>query len=199
MSNKFLSSNTALSLAINGCSQGIGLFLAKHFKSRHEVTEVTARLPDFDEILSEIENCDVFINNASDRLFQTELFLHVYKHWRLNEGKFIINIGSRASALNSSINTMYSVSKNALNFAVANCLYKDKEKACRISVINLGLVGKIQNMSLGFDDVVDAVETVLYAPSAVEIARIDVHHRAAYPIVQESKKRLETNVDFKVY
>ena len=199
MDEKFLKSNGELSIAINGCSSGLGRFLAQHLAIHHQVKQVSSRLPDFEGILREVEQCDIFINNASDRFFQAELFLHIYNQWRLNHDKLIINIGSRASAINSSINALYSASKNALNFAVSNCIYKDSDKACRVSVINLGMVGKIPEMSLDLDDVATSVEMVIYAPAETEISRLDIHHRAPYQAVQESKKKLETNTNFKVF
>lgn len=199
MTKKFLKSNSELAIAINGSASGLGMFLAQHLATHHRVKQVSSRLPDFDDILREVEEYDIFINNASNRFFQAELFLHVYNRWRLDHNKLIINIGSRASAINSSINAIYSASKNALNFVVSNCLYKDSEKACRVSVINLGMVGKIPEMSLDLDDVAASVEMVIYAPAEIEISRLDVHHRAPYQAVQESKKKLETNTNFKVF
>ncbi len=199
MDNKFSKSNEKLSIAVNGCNSGLGMFLAKHFSARHRVKKVSSRLPNFEGTLSEVEGYDIFINNASDRFFQAELFLHIYDKWRLDHEKLIINIGSRASALNSSINAIYATSKNALNFAVSNCLYKDNEKACRVSIINLGVVGKLPKMSLDLDHVATAVEMVIYAPADIEFARLDMHHKAPYQTVQEAKKKLETDTNFKVF
>ena len=175
------------------------MFLSQYFATRHKVKQVSTRLPNFEGILAELDGCDVFINNASDRFFQVELFLHVYDLWRLDHEKLIINIGSRAAAPNSSVNTLYSTSKNALSFAVSNCVYKDSSKACRVTIINLGLVAKIPQMSLNLSDVASSVETVIYSPVELEFSRIDVHHRAPYQLVQERKKTLQTNTDFKVF
>lgn len=51
-------------------------------------------------IIAESQNCDVFINNAAAGYGQTELFIELFKAWRDNPHKTIINVGSRIAEIN---------------------------------------------------------------------------------------------------
>lgn len=85
--------------AITGHTQGIGKrafdrlspdIIGFSKSTGYDITNCRDRI----RIIEESENCDVFINNATDNFGQVELFLDLFKAWK-DKNKLIINVGSR--------------------------------------------------------------------------------------------------------
>lgn len=51
-------------------------------------------------IIMESADCDLFINNATSGYGQTALFIDLFKVWRDDPNKTIINVGSRIAEIN---------------------------------------------------------------------------------------------------
>ena len=113
-----------MKIAITGHTAGIGQALAKIYESQgHEIVGLSRRngynIRSIPKLLSMIEPCDMFINNAQVGFAQTELLFAVYRAWQGKEGKKIINISTMlTSAPVSSMPgldmTEYYVQKQAL-------------------------------------------------------------------------------------
>lgn len=85
-------------IAITGHSAGIGQALAKIYASQgHEIVGLSRRngynIRSIPKLVSMIEPCDIFINNAQVGFAQTELLFAVYEAWYQKE-KTIINIST---------------------------------------------------------------------------------------------------------
>jgi NAD(P)-dependent dehydrogenase (short-subunit alcohol dehydrogenase family) len=88
-----------MKIAITGHSAGIGQALAQVYQTQgHDVVGLSKRdghnIRNIPKIISHIEPCDMFINNAQAGFAQTELLFEVYKLWKGQTGKRIINIST---------------------------------------------------------------------------------------------------------
>ena len=88
-----------MKIAITGHTAGIGQALTKVYQSQgHEVVGLSKRdghnIRNIPKIITHIEPCDMFINNAQDGFAQTELLFEMYKIWKGQSGKRIINIST---------------------------------------------------------------------------------------------------------
>lgn len=116
-----------MKIAITGHSAGIGQALSKIYESQgHEIIGLSRRvgynIRSIPKVVSMIEPCDIFINNAQAGFAQTELLFAVYEAWQ-QQNKTIINISTMmTSEPNSSLpglNMMqYYVQKKALEEAI---------------------------------------------------------------------------------
>ena len=88
-----------MKVAITGHSAGIGQALAKLYNTNgHEIVGLSKRngynIRNIPKILTMVESCDLFVNNAQAGFSQTELLFAVYKMWRGQKNKKIINIST---------------------------------------------------------------------------------------------------------
>jgi NADP-dependent 3-hydroxy acid dehydrogenase YdfG len=88
-----------MKIAITGHSAGIGQALAQVYQAQgHEIVGLSRRnghnIRNISKIVPYIEHCDMFINNAQAGFAQTELLFEVYKLWKSQTGKRIINIST---------------------------------------------------------------------------------------------------------
>lgn len=113
-----------MKIAITGHSAGIGQALAKIYAAQgHEIVGLSRRngynIRSIPKLLSMIEPCDMFINNAQVGFAQTELLFAVYQAWQGQQGKKIVNISTMltsapVSSLPGLDMTAYYVQKQAL-------------------------------------------------------------------------------------
>lgn len=117
-----------MKVAITGHSAGIGQALSKAYTSRgHTVVGLSRRngfnIRSFQKVADQIEDCDVFINNAQAGFAQTELLFEVFKRWETLCNKTIVNISSELArqpavvGLNLDMD-LYRIQKVALEEAV---------------------------------------------------------------------------------
>ena len=88
-----------MKIAITGHSAGIGQALAQVYQTQgHEIVGLSRRnghnIRNISKIVPHIEHCDMFINNAQAGFAQTELLFEIYKLWKGQAGKRIINIST---------------------------------------------------------------------------------------------------------
>jgi NAD(P)-dependent dehydrogenase (short-subunit alcohol dehydrogenase family) len=88
-----------MKIAITGHSAGIGQALARVYQAQgHEIVGLSKRnghnIRNIPKIITHIESCDMFINNAQAGFVQTELLFEIYKLWKSQVGKRIINIST---------------------------------------------------------------------------------------------------------
>lgn len=88
-----------MKIAITGHSAGIGQAIAKIYTDHgHEIVGLSRRngynIRSVPKIVSMVEPCDVFVNNAQTGFAQTELFFEVWRRWQ-GQRKCIINISSQ--------------------------------------------------------------------------------------------------------
>jgi hypothetical protein len=114
-------------IAITGHSAGIGQALAKIYEAQgHEIVGLSRRvgynIRSIPKLVSMIEPCDIFINNAQAGFAQTELLFAMYEAWQ-TQPKTIINISTMMTSLPTSSLTgldmmQYYVQKKALEEAI---------------------------------------------------------------------------------
>lgn len=110
-----------MKIAITGHKSGIGKAFAKLLSIRgHEIIGITKSdgndINDTIKILSIIEPCDMFINNAHSNYAQTELFYEVWKKWK-GQRKYIWNISTVPQKFNEDDieNNLYRIQKLTLD------------------------------------------------------------------------------------
>lgn len=118
-----------MKIAITGHTAGIGQALANIYSNTgHEIVGLSRRngynIRNIPKIVSMVEHCDIFINNAQAGFAQTELLFAVFKIWQANKDKKIIVISSMltlmpVSSLPGIEMTEYYVQKKSLEEAVS--------------------------------------------------------------------------------
>jgi|TARA_R110000868_G_scaffold72041_2_gene210245 NAD(P)-dependent dehydrogenase (short-subunit alcohol dehydrogenase family) len=88
-----------MKIAITGDTAGIGQALAQVYQSQgHEIVGLSKRnghnIRNIPKIITHIEPCDMFVNNAQAGFAQTELLFEMYRLWKGQPGKCIINIST---------------------------------------------------------------------------------------------------------
>lgn len=114
-------------IAITGHSAGIGQALSRIYESQgHEIVGLSRRngynIRSIPKLVSMIEPCDIFVNNAQVGFAQTELLFAVYEAWQ-QKNKTIINISTMMtlepiSSLPGLDMMQYYVQKKALEEAI---------------------------------------------------------------------------------
>jgi len=178
-------------VAITGHTSGLGKELFTRFENvvgfsrsnGFDITDIEKRK----DIISSINECDVFINNAHEPFFQTILLEEIFKEWKF-EKKTIVNIISRSKYPNISKGFLYSTSKASLSH-LSNSLRFVSDKKCRIIDINAGLLDS--NMpSLTYKELCDIIIWSINQPFHIEIGEISVWNTTPYKIVSEMKDEL---------
>lgn len=127
---------TEMKVAITGHKNGLGKELAAWFVGSKDEVVGFDKVDGFDANklkMKDIEDCDMFINNAWDSFVQVKLFNMVYNAWRHDSTKTIVNISSMAS--NKEILDNYSASKKMLDEMSDRSVFYGK---CKTHNIKLG-------------------------------------------------------------
>lgn len=139
-----------MKVAITGHTSGIGLALASKFQTVKGFSRSNGyNLCEVDKILTESEDCDIFVNNAynSDCPWsQVELLYKKWFQWE-NEQKLIVNISSNSNDQNKSKPQQYTIHKSSLDQASKQLSYLNK--SCRILNVRPGYVDtpRVKNIS----------------------------------------------------
>jgi NAD(P)-dependent dehydrogenase (short-subunit alcohol dehydrogenase family) len=143
-----------MKIAVTGHTSGIGKSLfAECARRGHEVVGFS-RSNGYDisdeesqlKLVNEISNFDLFINNAHEKFFQSEIFTRVWKSWR-NQKKLILNIGSIVTSMRSGPDSPqhplgrahYASEKASLEMAT-NWAWCDIEAKCDVCIVRPGVV-----------------------------------------------------------
>lgn len=91
-----------MKIGITGHSRGLGLALARKLSINNNVIGFSRsngyNIAHVHEIIKDALDCDVFINNAYNNYYQSDLLLYLFRLWQDNPNKSIINIGSTVTA-----------------------------------------------------------------------------------------------------
>ena len=135
-----------MKIAITGHSAGIGQALASIYQEHgHDVVGLSRRngynIRSIPKVLTQIEPCDVFINNAQVGFAQTELLFAVYNAWISHPQKLIVVISTMMTQ--DPVTTIpgleeYRVQKTALEHACQQLRFK--RKGPRIMIVRPGAI-----------------------------------------------------------
>lgn len=86
-----------MKIAITGHRRGLGRALSNKLSVDNEIVGLSIsngyNISNVNSILNQVENCDMFINNAYHEYFQCDLLLSLFTKWS-NKNKIIVCIGS---------------------------------------------------------------------------------------------------------
>jgi NAD(P)-dependent dehydrogenase (short-subunit alcohol dehydrogenase family) len=176
-----------MKIAITGHSAGIGQALANVYLAQgNEVVGLSRRngynIRSIPKLVSMIEPCDIFINNAQVGFAQTELLFAVYKSWAGKQGKKIINVStmltsSPISCLPGLDMTEYYVQKKALEEAITQLRhFQNWPKLCLVKPGGVATQAN-QTSPRPYADVAEwakQVVTILNAGPNLEVADISL-------------------------
>lgn len=99
-------------------------------------------IADWRSWVHEIKSCDVFVNNAQNKFYQTELLVHMAMAWKDQPEKIIVNIGSMVADYQRTTGEDnkfwdYRLEKQSLQNAYIKL---SRDCQCRIALINPGAV-----------------------------------------------------------
>jgi NADP-dependent 3-hydroxy acid dehydrogenase YdfG len=179
-------------IKLTGRSSGLAKALIDHLSRRgHQVQgygKGDIDLENTADVIEKIKDADIFINNANHKFTQTEILFHLFNEWKYDSKKIIINISSRAAQPNISKGYLYAAQKAALEHLANNLVYNTTGKRCRIVTISLGLLNK-EHHALSYQQVAEAIETLINQPETVEINHLSIQHASCYQEVQALKAK----------
>lgn len=131
--------------AVTGHTQGIGKGIFERLSpniigfSKSTGYDITLH-SDRKKIIKESQDCDIFINNATDRYGQVELLIELFQDWK-NKEKTIINVGSRITEISLTPENIqflsYASQKKALKVIIPDM----QGFPCKVSYKWFGYVG----------------------------------------------------------
>ena len=136
-------------------------------------------------VVETVRDADVFINNANYRFSQTEILNELFKVWRDDPTKHIINISSRAAQPNISKGYLYAAQKAALEHMANNLIY-NSDRMCKISTITLGLLNGDAH-SVSYKAVASQIAAMINSSDECQITNITLQHTENYQLVQALK------------
>jgi len=127
-----------MKIAITGHSEGIGNDIYLNLIKEYDVIGFSRsngfNIKNPDKIIEQLENCDVFINNAYEKNYQTILFKLIFDKWKFLS-KTIINMNSSCVYHSSDWAPEYANNKKELKEVSLNTIRNYKNK--KVRVINL--------------------------------------------------------------
>lgn len=179
-----------MKISITGHTKGLGKELTTRFDdvvgfSKSNGYDISDNY-DRAKIIFEIEDSDVFINNAHENFDQTKMLMEVFEKWKYMD-KTIINIVSRSKYPNISKGYLYSASKSSLNH-LSNSLRMISDKKCRIIDINAGLLNS-DLPSLTYSELSDIIVWCINQPKHIEVGELSVWHNTPYKVVSNLKDK----------
>jgi hypothetical protein len=158
-----------MKVAITGHTSGIGNSLTGVFpdfigfsrKNGYDLHNISIR----GKMYTEIEDCDIFINNADLGWNQTKLLYELWDRWK-DKDKLIVNIGSTAADYNQPIARPYNIQKRALQDA---CLQlQQAQQSCKVMLVKPGYVDTPRVQQINATKM-DPGEVALYIKDLIEM------------------------------
>jgi nucleoside-diphosphate-sugar epimerase len=125
-----------MKIAITGNTDGVGKSIFEKLITEFDVIGLSRSngydIKNVDKILEHIEDCDVFINNAFQKNYQTLLFEKLFNTWKFSP-KLIINMNSSCVYEPSDWNPPYANSKKELREVSMNIVRSNIDKKVRVT------------------------------------------------------------------
>ena len=127
-----------MKIGITGHSDGIGNDIYLNLIKEYDVIGLSRsngfNIKNTNKIIEELDNCDIFINNACEKNYQTILFELIFDKWKFLP-KTIINMNSSCVYHSSDWSPEYADNKKELKEISLNTIRNCKNK--KVRVINL--------------------------------------------------------------
>jgi len=171
-----------MKIAITGHTSGIGKAIYNAFppsevigfsrENGHNITDVFHR----DKIIKEVEDCDVFINNAHEEFAQVHMLNELYQKWQYSKNKLIINIGTDSVPQSAwqVVHRRYPVEKAALHSQIE--LIQQDPEGRRVKITNLAL-GHVETefnkdykgSKLKFETIVNTINWIIKQDNEIKL------------------------------
>ena len=189
-----------MKIAITGHTQNLGKEIYTLFKKENEVIGFSRTnnypLENYEKIIQDVNDCDVFINNTYHPIYQQKLFEELFEEWKYKE-KTIFNILTSAILNNGSIDE-YIESKINLQKSSINLI--NKHSNIKLRVVNLypntlEHNKRVISNKIKFSEIFDIIKFQLMNPPRLElthiwIVRTNVSSNTTYGSTISSNKTL---------
>jgi nucleoside-diphosphate-sugar epimerase len=171
-----------MKIAITGNTDGVGKSIFDKLTTEFDVVGLSRSngydIKNVDKILEQIEDCDVFINNAFQKNYQTLLFEKLFNMWKFSP-KLIINMNSSCVYEPSDWNPPYADSKKEFREISMNMVRSNIDKKVRVT----NLYPSTLSSHIGFeklnkidvDYVSDVVCWLVKQPTEIEIREMSIY------------------------
>jgi hypothetical protein len=168
-----------MKVAITGHTQNLGKVLYTLLKKENEVIGFSRTnnypLENYEKIIQDANECDVFINNTYHPIYQQKIFEGLFEEWKYKE-KTIFNILTSA-ILNNGIIDEYRESK--LNLQKSSINLMNKHRNMKLRVVNLYPTTLEHNEivtsnKIKFSEIFDIIKFQLLFPSHLKLTHISI-------------------------
>lgn len=186
-----------MKIAVTGHSKGIGKSIYDMLESQGHTVKGYSRSNGWDistrskDIVEDALDCDVFVNNAYQGLFQIDILNMLFEHWSTDPSKTIVNMGSKSkyytpTNLNmGTINKDYVIAKKELDKVAKKLMMYTPGRKCRLINLNPGFVAtdmlaetNVANPGLlpliTPEQVADVLNWALSFPANIEIGELSI-------------------------
>lgn len=161
-----------MKIGLTGHTSGLGLNITSRFSKSYDFKYFSRKngydIKENDKILSNLDDCDIFINNAYNSKYQSELLLKWFNKYK-NTNKHIINIGSRDLFFfdKKPEPNEYSLNKKLLQSYTRQLQYTHNRK-CKITLLNPSYISYNEEKtekSINKNDILDLIEFIISKPN----------------------------------
>ena len=171
-----------MKIGITGHSDGIGNDIYVNLIKEYDVIGLSRSngfdIKNTDTIIEQLENCDIFINNAYEKNYQTILFELIFDKWKFLP-KTIINMNSSSAFSSSDWYPEYTNNKKELREVSLNTISKHKNK--KVRVINLYPStlsthrGFVNLNKLDTENLAKIINWLIKQPQEIEIREMSIY------------------------
>lgn len=168
-----------MKIAITGHTKNLGKELYTRFKKENEVIGFSRTnnysLENYEKIIQDANDCDVFINNTYHPIYQQKLFEELFEEWKYKE-KTIFNILTSAILNNGSIDE-YRESKLNLQKSSINLI--NKHRNIKLKIVNiypntLEHNKRVATSKIKFSEIFDIIKFQLLFPPNLKLTHISI-------------------------
>jgi lipopolysaccharide export LptBFGC system permease protein LptF len=175
-----------MNIGITGHTKGLGKYLYKELDAIGYSRTNGYELNQYQNIIKDAEDLDVFINNTFHPKYQQQLFLNLFGKWK-DSNKTIINILNLSTILQSEPNGhQYLESKKSFHKTIIKTMKDNKKKKVRLSNLYLGTLQGNENYpnknKLKYKEVLNSIQYILSCPSETEIGFMSIGRTTEYLI-----------------
>lgn len=168
-------------ISITGHTKGLGKDIFEHLSKKYDINGYSRSegwdIKNSDEIIKQIEDSDVFINNAYYKTYQSILFKKIFDKWK-DKDKLIININS-SIVIDGNSDSEYYLNKLTFKNIVKSELDENPNKIVRVvslypSTLSNNYLYKNLNR-IDTKHIAQLIEWVINQPKEIELRDIVVY------------------------